>query len=31
THLQNIYKKLNARNRIEALKRSRELGIIIDK
>jgi len=31
THLQNIYKKLNTRNRIEALKRSRELGITIDK
>jgi len=30
THLQNIYKKLNTRNRIEALKRSRELGITID-
>jgi LuxR family maltose regulon positive regulatory protein len=31
THLQNIYKKLNTKNRIEALKRSRELGITIDK
>ena len=30
THLQNIYKKLKTRNRIEALKRSRELGITID-
>jgi len=30
THLQNIYKKLNTRNRIETLKRSRELGITID-
>ena len=31
THLQNIYKKLNSKNRIEALKKSREIGIIIDK
>jgi DNA-binding NarL/FixJ family response regulator len=31
THLQNIYKKLNTKNRIEALKKSREIGIIIDK
>jgi len=31
THLQNIYKKLNSKNRIEALKTSREIGIIIDK
>jgi len=31
THLQNIYKKLHAKNRIEALKISREIGIIIDK
>ena len=31
THLQNIYKKLNAKNRIEALKKSRKIGIIIDK
>ena len=30
THLQNIYKKLNTKNRIEALKKSREIGIIID-
>ncbi|MFC1577899.1 LuxR C-terminal-related transcriptional regulator [Thermodesulfobacteriota bacterium] len=30
THLQNIYKKLNAKNRIETLKISREVGIIID-
>jgi LuxR family maltose regulon positive regulatory protein len=30
THLQNIYKKLKTRNRIEALQRSRELGISID-
>ena len=31
THLQNIYKKLNAKNRIEALKNSRKIGIIVDK
>ena len=31
THLQNIYTKLNSKNRIEALKKSREIGIIIDK
>ena len=31
THLQNIYKKLNTRNRIETLKRSRELGITIER
>jgi LuxR family transcriptional regulator, maltose regulon positive regulatory protein len=31
THLQNIFKKLNTKNRIEALKKSREIGIIIDK
>jgi len=31
THLQNIYKKLNTKNRIEALKKSREIGILIDK
>ena len=30
THLQNIYKKLNSKNRIEALKKSRESGITID-
>lgn len=30
THLQNIYRKLNSKNRIEALKKSREIGIIID-
>jgi LuxR family maltose regulon positive regulatory protein len=28
THLQNIYRKLDAKGRIEALKKSRELGII---
>jgi ribosomal protein L32E len=28
-HLQNIYKKLNAKNRLEALKKSREMGIRI--
>ena len=31
THLQNIYKKLNTKNRIEALKKSREIGIINNK
>ena len=30
-HLQNIYKKLNAKNRFEALKKSRETGILIRK
>jgi len=30
THLQNIYKKLNTKNRIEALKKAREIGINID-
>jgi LuxR family maltose regulon positive regulatory protein len=28
-HLQNIFKKLDARNRLEALKKSREIGIAI--
>jgi len=28
THLQNIYRKLNARGRIEALKKAREMGFI---
>jgi LuxR family maltose regulon positive regulatory protein len=28
-HLQNIYKKLSAKNRLEALKNSREMGIRI--
>jgi len=28
THLQNIYKKLNARGRIEALKKAHELGLL---
>jgi DNA-binding NarL/FixJ family response regulator len=28
-HLQNIYKKLNAKNRLEALKKSRQMGIRI--
>jgi len=28
THLQNIYRKLDAKGRIEALKRGRELGVI---
>ena len=31
THLQNIYKKLNTRNRFEAVKKSREIGNLIDK
>ena len=31
THLQNIYKKLNTKNRIEALKKYREIGIINNK
>jgi len=31
THLQNIYKKLNAKNRIEALTMSRQIGMISDK
>jgi LuxR family maltose regulon positive regulatory protein len=31
THLQNIYKKLNVKNRIEALEKAREIGIINNK
>ena len=30
THLHNIYKKLNAKNRIEALKMFRQIGIVND-
>jgi LuxR family maltose regulon positive regulatory protein len=30
-HLQNIFKKLDARNRLEALKKSREIGVVIRK
>ena len=30
THLQNIYRKLNVKNRVEALKKTREIDIIID-
>jgi len=30
THLQNIYEKLNVKNRVEALKKAREIGIVID-
>jgi LuxR family maltose regulon positive regulatory protein len=29
THLQNIYRKLNVRNRVEALKKSRETDLVI--
>ncbi len=29
THLQNLYRKLNARSRIEALRNARELGLIV--
>ena len=31
THMQNIFKKLNAKNRLEALMKSREFGVIVDK